>query len=277
MPLDPPGPLWSPAFDAELRAAGVPHAEAEWLLAVSTPSRWTAGKLEYELADTPQHWQRLKRLGSVPALAMDGPHREQREPHPDPGPAASPAVSGRSSTGPHSSVTGSCYAPTRGPVQQVDVRIPGEVGYRLAAMLVHALDGDYDLVRLAGQVFTDARTRGRADTAKAVVADTALGRRLLTGLRQVGLDRDVLNPARTGPTFEPGGGLTEAAWTFSVQRSTCELHALMLSAAAARGAARAAGTLLPTPPRPTTQIPGWQHPRSGPPPTPPGKPQISLF
>lgn len=44
--------------------------DLEWLLAMARPNRWTAGQLEYDAADTPEHRARLERLAAEPLLGL---------------------------------------------------------------------------------------------------------------------------------------------------------------------------------------------------------------
>lgn len=282
-------------------------ADFEWLLAVSVPSYWTPGQLEYDVADTPDHRRQLERLAKEPLLYMFGPAAETVDVRPvdvcqvprmsrprdlgervDAQPGFEDLGALRHTftarhglyapVGSRSRLAGSFFAPTAGSVQQVDVLLPDEVGSRLACMFVHAVDGDLALVRMAAHVYAAAKPRGQRATL--TVPDSPDGRRLLAALREVGLDHDSLDPRGSYPVLKDGRGKAPASWEFRVLRASCVAHAAMLAAAAARGAARSGTRTLPTP----LPIVTPNHPPVAPPdipavpsPSPNTAPQLTLF
>lgn len=244
--------------------------DLEWLLAISVPSYWTPGELDYDVADTQEHQERLERLAAEPMLRLYGaqpevidvrpidvcqvprmsrprrfgePRETQRgyedlrpswqDPH-------GPHEASHRSVGCRSRLAGTSFAPTAGQVQQVDVFLPDFIGTRLASMFVYTVDGDLGVVRLSAEVYAAARVRGERATLS--VPDSEEGLRLLFALEEVGLAHDVLHPGGSRPALQDSG-----VWTFQVLRSSWEGHAQMFEAAAACGAARSGVRTLPLP------------------------------
>lgn len=247
--------------------------DLEWLLSMATPNGWTAGQMEYDVADTPENRARLERLAAEPLLGLFAsdfevvevrpcdvqqvPRLSRPRPWSDPPPQVGfedldparrfgvPRGAGYLSVGRRARLSGTFFAPTAGVVQQVDVLLPDRIGSRLASMFIHAVDGDLALTQLTAEVYDTAKVRGRRATLR--VPDTKAGRRVLDAMAQVGLASDT-DGSRARPVLDDEGGQSDRSWLLRVARNSWEGHRLMFVAAATRGANRGGVRTLPAPP-----------------------------
>jgi len=225
--------------------------DREWLVRQAVPSRWTLGHFEVDAAATAANRERLARLAADTSLQLDveervvevrpidvcevprlSPRRPLGREEPRQGYQDLLWTGGRARVlGHREALVAAFLAPTIGHVQQADVRLPGELGARLASMFVYVADGDLALVGAASDAFGSALHRGHRATVR--VPDGLAGRRLLAALARVGLDHDGLDYRRSRPRLEG------SSWRFTVQGSSATSHAKMFSAAADAGSRRA--------------------------------------